>query len=136
MSFKIVSKYIKDLSFEISGAKAYFLLEKDIKDFTVNFDIKSQKINQNIIEVDTTLYLLSKKDSKFSPISICFSSLINFEKKFEKDELEKIILVEVPKMVYPDIRSTLFYLFEKSGFKNINLEKEIDFEKLRQKRKS
>ena len=136
MGFKIVSKYIKDLSFEISSAKTYFLLEKDIKDFTVNFDIKSQKINQNIIEVDTTLYLLSKKDSKFSPISICFSSLINFEKKFEKDELEKIILVEVPKMVYPDIRSTLFYLFEKSGFKNINLEKEIDFEKLRQRRKS
>ena len=136
MSFKIVSKYIKDLSFEISSAKAYFLLEKDIKDFIVNFDIKSQKINQNIIEVDTTLYLISKKDTKFSPISICFSSLINFEKKFEKDELEKIILVEVPKMVYPDIRSTLFYLFEKSGFKNINLEKEIDFEKLRQKKKS
>ena len=136
MSFKIVSKYIKDLSFEISSAKTYFLLEKDIKDFIVNFDIKSQKINQNVIEVDTTLYLLSKKDTKFSPISICFSSLINFEKKFEKDELEKIILVEVPKMVYPDIRSTLFYLFEKSGFKNINLEKEIDFEKLRQKRKS
>ena len=136
MSFKIVTKYIKDLSFEISSAKAYFLLEKDIKDFIVNFDIKSQKINQNVIEVDTTLYLLSKKDTKFSPISICFSSLINFEKKFEKDELEKIILVEVPKMVYPDIRSTLFYLFEKSGFKNINLEKEIDFEKLRQRRKS
>ena len=136
MSFKIVTKYIKDLSFEISSAKAYFLLEKDIKDFIVNFDIKSQKINQNVIEVDTTLYLLSKKDTKFSPISICFSSLINFEKKFEKDELEKIILVEVPKMVYPDIRSTLFYLFEKSGFKNINLEKEIDFEKLSQKRKS
>ena len=69
MSFKIVTKYIKDLSFEISSAKAYFLLEKDIKDFVVNFDIKSQKINQNVIEVDTTLYLLSKKDTKFSPIS-------------------------------------------------------------------
>ena len=136
MSFKIVSKYIKDLSFEISSAKAYFLLEKDIKDFIVNFDIKSQKINQNVIEVDTTLYLLSKKDTKFSPISICFSSLINFEKKFEKDELEEVILVKVPTMVYPDIRSTLCYLFEKSGFKNVNLEKEIDFEKLRQKRKS
>ena len=54
MSFKIVSKYIKDLSFEISSAKAYFLLEKDIKDFIVNFDIKSQKINHNVIEVDTT----------------------------------------------------------------------------------
>ena len=49
MTYKIVSKYIKDLSFEIAGAKAYFLLEKNIKNFLVNFDIKSQKINQNVL---------------------------------------------------------------------------------------
>ena len=91
MTYKIVTKYIKDLSFEIPGAKSYFLLEKNIKDFAVNFDIKSQKINDNVIEVDTTLYLLSKKDKKFSPISICFSSLVNFEKKLEKEDLEKNI---------------------------------------------
>ena len=44
MMYKIVSKYIKDLSFEISGAKNYFLLQKDIKDFLVNFDIQSKKL--------------------------------------------------------------------------------------------
>ena len=136
MTYKIVSKYIKDLSFEIAGAKAYFLLEKNIKNFLVNFDIKSQKINQNVIEVDTTLYLSSKKDANLSPISICFSSLVNFEKKIEKKEMEKIILVEVPKTVYPQIRETLFYLFEKSGFKNVDLQKEIDFEKLYENKKS
>ena len=136
MTYKIVSKYIKDLSFEIAGAKAYFLLEKNIKNFLVNFDIKSKKINQNVIEVDTTLYLSSKKDTNLTPISICFSSLVNFEKEFEKKEMEKIILVEVPKTVYPEIRETLFYLFEKSGFKNVNLQKEIDFEKLYENKKS
>ena len=134
--YKIVSKYIKDLSFEIAGAKAYFLLEKNIKNFQVNFDIKSQKINQNVIEVDTTLYLSSKKDTNSTPISICFSSLVNFEKEFEKKKMEKIILVEVPKTVYPEIRETLCYLFEKSGFKNVNLQKEIDFEKLYENKKS
>ncbi len=136
MTYKIVSKYIKDLSFEIAGAKAYFLLEKNIKNFLVNFDIKSKKINQNVIEVDTTLYLSSKKDTNLTPISICFSSLVNFEKEFEKKEMEKIILVEVPKTVYPEIRETLFYLFEKSGFKNVDLQKEINFEKLYESKKS
>ena len=134
--YKIVSKYIKDLSFEIAGAKAYFLLEKNIKNFQVNFDIKSQKINQNVIEVDTTLYLSSKKDTNSTPISICFSSLVNFEKEFEKKEMEKIILVEVPKTVYPEIRETLCYLFEKSGFKNVDLQKEINFKKLYENKKS
>ena len=136
MTYKIVSKYIKDLSFEIAGAKAYFLLEKNIKNFLVNFDIKSKKINQNVIEVDTTLYLASKKETNLTPISICFSSLVNFEKEFEKKEMEKIILVEVPKTVYPEIRETLFYLFEKSGFKNVDLQKEINFEKLYESKKS
>ena len=136
MTYKIVSKYIKDLSFEIAGAKAYFLLEKNIKNFLVNFDIKSKKINQNVIEIDTTLYLASKKETNLTPISICFSSLVNFEKEFEKKEMEKIILVEVPKTVYPEIRETLCYLFEKSGFKNVNLQKEINFEKLYENKKS
>ena len=136
MTYKIVSKYIKDLSFEIAGAKSYFLLEKNIKNFLVNFDIKSKKINQSVIEVDTTLYLASKKETNLTPISICFSSLVNFEKEFEKKEMEKIILVEVPKTVYPEIRETLCYLFEKSGFKNVNLQKEINFEKLYENKKS
>ena len=60
----------------------------------------------------------------------------NLEKKLEKEDLEKIILVEVPKTVYPEIRGILFYLFEKSGFKNINLEKEVDFDKLYQSKKA
>ena len=133
MTFKIVTKYIKDLSFEITDAKSYFLLEKNIKDFTTNFDIKSKKINDNVIEVDTTLYIASKKDRQLSPISICLSSLVNFEKKFEKEELQKIILIEIPKIVYPEIRGILVYLFEKSGFKKINIDENINFEILYKK---
>ena len=134
--YKIVSKYIKDLSFEIAGAKTYFLLQKDIKDFLVNFDIQSKKINENVIEIDTTLYLVSKKDSKMSPISICFSTLVNLEKKLEKSQMEEIILVEVPKTVYPEIRSTLIFLFEKSGFKDVKISENVDFLSLFNMRKT
>ena len=136
MNYNIVAKYVKNINFNIPDSKSYFLIEKKIANYKINFDIKSKKINDNVIEVDTTLYLLSKKDSKFTPISICFSSLVNFEKKLEKEDLEKIILIEVPKTIYPEIRSILFYLFEKSGFKNVNLEKEVNFEKLYQSKKS
>ena len=62
--------------------------------------------------------------------------MVNFEKEHEKQEMEKIILIEVPKTVYPEIRETLCYLFEKSGFKNVNLQKEIDFEKLFENKKT
>ena len=61
---------------------------------------------------------------------------LQVEKKLEKSQMEKIILVEVPKTVYPKIRSTLIFLFEESGFKDVNLQKEIDFEKLYLSKKS
>ena len=91
---------------------------------------------ENIIEVDTTLYLLSKKDNKSSPISITLSSVVNFERKFEKEELQKIILINVPQEVYPEIRSTLVYLFDKCGFKNVNFEQNVDFKKLYESKKN
>ena len=39
----------------------FFSLEKNIKDFLINFDIKSQKINDNVIEVDTTVSCCQKR---------------------------------------------------------------------------
>ena len=126
MSYKIVTKYIKELSFKIPDAKSYFLLEKNIKNYEVNFDIKSKKINESVIEVDTNLKLVPQKDDgKNIEVKVLFSSLINFEKdeKINSEELEKIILTKVPEEVYPDIRSIFVFLFEKCGFKKKTLKK-------------
>ena len=53
MSYKIISKFIKDISFEIPDAKAFVMLEKEISNYLLNFDIKSQPYKENIIEVNT-----------------------------------------------------------------------------------
>ena len=130
MTYKIVSKYIKDLSFQISDAKSYFLLEKNIKNYRVKVDVTSKKLKENIIEIDTNLYFEPKDKNKDNfKISILFSSLINFEKKIEDKELRKIVLIEVPTAIYPDVKKIVSLLFEKSGFKGFNLP-EIDFQKL------
>ena len=49
MSYKIISKFIKDISFEIPDAKAFVMLEKEIKNYNLNFDIKSKPLKDNII---------------------------------------------------------------------------------------
>ncbi len=67
-------------------------------------------------------------------VSILFSSLINLKEGFnDKEKLKKIILVDVPKSVYPEIRKILIFLFEKSGFKKINIDENINFEILYKK---
>ena len=138
MTYKIISKYIKDLSFKIPEAKSYFLLEKIIKNYRVKVDVTSKKLKENIIEIDTNLYFEPKdkdKDKDNFKISILFSSLINCEKKINGKELEKIVLIEVPTAVFPDIKKIVSSLFEKSGFKEFNLP-EMNFQKLYETKKN
>ena len=64
-------------------------------------------------------------------MSILFSSLINIKGEVSTDqEMKKIVLVDVPTSIYPDIRNILIFLFEKSGFKKINIDKNVNFENL------
>jgi preprotein translocase subunit SecB len=138
MAYKIVSKYIKDLSFEIPGAKSYFLLEKNIRNYRVKVDVTSKKLKENIIEIDTNLYFEPKekdKDKDSFEISILFSSLINCEKKIDGKELEKIVLIEAPTAAYPYIKKIVSLLFENSGFKEFNLP-EMNFQKLYETKKN
>jgi preprotein translocase subunit SecB len=136
MTYKIISKYIKDLSFEIPGAKSYFLLEKNIRNYRVKIDVTSKKLKENIMEIDTNLYFEPKnKDKDNFEVSILFSSIINYEKKIEGKELEKIVLIEVPTAIYPDVKKIISLLFEKSGFKEFNLP-EMNFQKLYETKKN
>ena len=138
MSYKIITKYIKDVSFEIPEAKSYFLLEKNIKNYKFVCDIKSKKIKGKIIQVDINLRLVPavKDAEKNIYVSVEFASLIEVEEKTEKKELEKIILIKVPAETYPEIRQIIIFLFEKSGFKKINIDEKIDFTKLYESRKN
>ena len=135
MSYKIITKYIKDINFNIPNVKAYFLIEKDIKNYKINFDIKSRKIKDDILEIDTDLKLISQvSDENEIKVSVLFSTLVNFKKIItDKKELEKIILVDVPTTIYPDIRNILIFLFEKSGFKQISIDRSVDFKSLYEK---
>ena len=137
MSYKIVSKYIKDLSFEIFDAKSYFLIENNIKNYKFICDINIKKLKEKIIEVDVNLSLVPSdpKINKGIDVSVKISSVIQVEGEIEKTALEKIVLIEVPTKIYPEIRGIIVFLFEKSGFKKINIDDKIDFEKLYETRK-
>ena len=136
MNYKIIAKYIKELKFEIPNPKVFFALEKDIANYKINIDIKSNQFKDQIIEVQTTLALqpidnnIEKIDTK-----IVFSTIIEIEGQLtDKKSLEEVILVKVPNEVYPEIRGLFVSLFERSGYKKIKIEETIDFRELYQKR--
>jgi len=132
MSYKIISKFIKDISFEIPDARTFVMLEKEISKYNLNFDIKSKPFKENIIEVNTILSLMPNQDVKHKILTeINLATLISIEKKLkDKKELEKIILITLPTEIYPTLYETFVYLFSQAGVKNIIIKKEVDFEKL------
>jgi preprotein translocase subunit SecB len=130
MTYKIISKFIKDISFEIPDAKAYVMLEKEILNYNLNFDIKSNPYKENIVEINTILKLTPNQNVKNKILAeINLATLVAIE-NVEKEEMEKIILVKIPTEVYPSLYETFVYLFNKAGVKDIKIEKEVNFEKL------
>ena len=132
MNYKIIGKYIKDLKFSIPNPKTFFLLSKNISNYKINIDIKSSQVEQNIIEVLTSLSLTTNNES-FEKINtqIIYSTIVELsDKKIEKEEMEKIILIKVPNEIYSELRKIFIFLFENSGFKDIKINEKVDFEKL------
>ena len=137
MSYKIIGKYIKELNFNIPNPKTFFLLSKDIANYKINIDIKSSQIKQNIIEVLTSLRLSpTKNDFETINTKIIYSTVVELKgNQISKEEIEKIILIQVPSKIYPDLRKIFVFLFENSGFKDVKISETVDFENLHKKRK-
>ena len=137
MSYKIIGKYIKELNFNIPNPKTFFLLSKDIVNYKINIDIKSIQVKQNIIEILTTLSLNPAKEN-FEKIDtkIIYSTIVELDnEKIKKENMEKIILIDVPSKIYPELRQIFVFLFKNSGFKDVKINETVDFEKLYKLRK-
>ena len=82
MNYKIIGKYIKDLKFSIPNPKTFFLLSKNISNYKINIDIKSSQVEQNIIEVLTSLSLTTNNES-FEKINtqIIYSTIVELSDK-------------------------------------------------------
>ena len=123
MSYKIISKFIKDISFEIPNIQAFVMLEKEISNYSLNFDIKSKPYKDNIIEVNTILKIAPNPNIKHKILTeITGTALVSIEKKYDdKKELEKIILINVPTEIYTTLYETFVYLFKQAGVNNIDI---------------
>tara|TARA_B100000123_G_scaffold270176_1_gene247625 strand:+ start:167 stop:583 length:417 start_codon:yes stop_codon:yes gene_type:complete len=131
MNYKIIGKYIKDLRFRIPNPKTFFLLSENISNYKINVDIKSEQIKENIIEVLTAINLTPTINYNDQiETKIVYSAIIELNDKIEKQQLEKIVLIEVPTEIYSELRGIFVSLFENSGFKNIKINEKVDFRQL------
>ena len=130
--FKILAKYIKDLSSETADIETFLFVKDNISKYKLNIDITSKALKDKLIEVNTTLKFEDKEpNEKKSYYEIVYATIIKINDEIkEKKDLEKIILCDVPTLIYPDLENSFLNLVHNSGHPNIKLEKKIDFQKL------
>ena len=138
MSYKIIGKYIKELDFKIPNPKIFSLLSKSISNYKINIDIKSNQLKERIIEIEISLNLTPIKDDlEKINTKIIYSTLIELNDNIsDKKEIEKIILIDVPSKVYPELRKIFIFVFENSGFKDIKISNNVNFQNLYNIKKS
>ena len=130
--YKILAKYIKDLSSETKDAETYLFVKEKIHKYQLGIDINSKALKNKMIEVNTTLKFEDKEtNQKKSYFEMVYSTIIKVSDEIkEKKELEKIILCDLQIKIYPDLEKTLLDLLHNSGYPEIKFEKKVDFENL------
>ena len=134
--YKILGKYIKDLSSETPDIETYLYVKDYISQYKLGIDITTKALKHKMIEVNTKLKFEDKeKSKKKSYFEIVYSTIIKIHDDLkDKEELQKIILVNVQNDIYPDLEKSLLDVLHNSGYKNIKFSKKVDFESLYQKR--
>ncbi len=130
--YKILEKYVKDLSSETPNLETYLFVKDQITKYQLHIDINTKPLKNNLIETNTIFKFEDKSQSKKkSYFEIIFATIIKISEEIKnKEELEKIVLCDVQKEIYPDLEKTLLDLLHNSGYPDIKFDKKVDFEKL------
>ncbi len=134
--FKILGKFIKDLSSETPDIETYLFVRERIAKYQLGIDISSKPLKNKMIEINTSFKFEDKEQNKKkSHFEIMYSTVIKVDEEVtEKKELEKIILCDVQMKIYPELEKTLIDLLHNSGYPGIKFEKKVNFEDLYKQR--
>ena len=131
-NYKIMSKFIKDISGETPDIETYLYVKDFISKYQLNIEINSKPLKTQIVEVNTLLKFQDITESKKkSHFEMTYTSVIKLNEEIkDKKILQKIILCDVQKEIYPELEKALLNLLHTSGYPNIKFEKKVDFEEL------
>ncbi len=130
--YKILGKYIKDMSSETPNIETYIFVRDYISKYQLNIDIHSKALKNKMVEVNTILKFEDKQNNKQkSYFEINYSTIVKINDEIkEKKDLEKIILCDVQIEIYPELEKSFLNLLHNSGYPNVKFEKKVDFEQL------
>ena len=136
--FKILTQFVKDMSSETPNMETYLYVKEYLKNYNLNIDITTKPLKNRMIEVNTKISYMDKEETKKkSYFEITYASIVKIDEQIkDRKIIEKIILCDVQKEIYPNIEKVFINLLSNSGFPGIRFEKKVDFEQLYNQRLS
>ena len=130
--FKIMAQFIKDMSSETPDIETFLFVKDNISKYHLNIDISSKALKDKLVEVNTTLRFEDKSDNeKKSLFEIIFATIVKIGEEIkEKKDLQKILLCDVQKEIYPNLETSFINLLHDSGYPGIKFEKKVNFQEL------
>ena len=131
-NFKILAQFVKDLSSETPDVQTYLAVKENISRYHLNIEINSKPLKNKMIEVNTTLKFQDKEpNEKNSYFEVVYASIIKINEEIkDKKVLEKIVLCDVQKSIFPNLEKVFLNLIHSSGYPEVKMEKKVDFDKL------
>ena len=131
-NYKILAKFIRDMSVETSDIDTYLHVKDTISNYSLNIDIKSKFLKDKIVQVETTLTYSDKGQSlKKSLFEVIFATVIKLNDEIkDKKDLGRIILCDLQNEIYPELEKTFLNVLHGSGYPELTFNKKVDFEEL------
>ncbi len=130
--YKVLGEYIKDSSSETPDIETYLFVREIISKYKLGIDITSKALKNKMIEVTTKFVFEDKEGNKKKAyFEMNYATIIKLiEEISDKKELEKILLCDVQKKIYPNLEKAFLNLLHDSGYNSVKFNKKVDFETL------
>ena len=137
LKHQIILSYTKDLSVETPDVESLISARENISKYSLNLDLNSKFLKNNMIEVETKLTYQDKtKNKKKTYFEMIYATVVKIdEENPNKEDVKKFILCDLQIKIYPQIEKIFLSILKMSGFPNIQLNSKIDFNKLYNERK-
>ena len=128
---KILLSYIKDLSVETPDAESLIMARENISKYFLKIDLTSKALKNKMIEVDTKLTYEDKTNKKKTYFEMIYATVVKIEEEeTNPEEIKKFILCDLQIQIHPQIQRTFVEILKLSGFPELQLKSNIDFNKL------
>ena len=130
--YKIIAKYVKDMSSETPDINTYLFVKDNLSNYSLNINIQSMVLKEKIIQVETTLSYSDKNESdKKSVFEMTYATVIRLnEEAKNKEDLAKIVLVDVQNEIYPELEKIFLNIMHGSGYEDLKFTKKVNFDEL------